>query len=83
MVAYWKYHQVLFIFLTFKGDQNLIKTLIDNFIKDHNELTTCFKGLMLIPEDEVTVKRRETIRIAKRPGDSNKFFGDTEVTLGQ
>ena len=80
MVAYGKYLQVLFIFLTYKGDQNLIKTLIDNFIKHHNELTTCFKGLMVIPEDEVTVKRRETIRIAKRPGDSNKVFRDTEVT---
>merc|ERR1719209_2288242 len=80
LVSYGKYLQVLFVFLTFKGDLNRIKTLIDNFLNDHKELTTLFNGMKVIPEDEVTVKRRETIRLAKKPGgDSNEVFAEAEV----
>ena len=81
MVSYGKYLQVLFIYLTFKGDLERIKTLLDNFIKDQEELTKLFEGMKVIPEDKVTVKRRETIRVTKKPegGDSNEVFGDAEV----
>ena len=79
MVSYGKYLQVLFVFLTFKGDLNRIKTLIDNFVNDHKELTTLFNGMSVIPEDEMTVKRRETIRVTKKLGDSMEVFAEAEV----
>lgn len=79
LVSYGKYLQVLFVFLTFKGNLNRIKTLLDNFVNDHKELTRLFNGIKVIPEDEVTVKRRETIRLAKKSEDSKDMFADTEV----
>ena len=80
LVSYGKYLQVLFIFFTFRGDLNRIKALIDNFLNDHKELTTLFNGMRVIPEDEETVKRRETVRVSKKPEDSKDIFADTEVT---
>ena len=80
MVSYGKYLQVLFIFFTFKGDLNRIKTLIDNFLNDHKELTTLFNGMKVIPEDEVSLKRRDTIKAAKKPEESKEVFADAEVT---
>ena len=57
LVSYGKYLQVLFIFFTFKGDLNRIKTLIYNFLNDHKELTALFNGMKVIPEDELSLKR--------------------------
>ena len=79
LVSYGKYLQVLFVFFSFRGDLNRIKTLIDNFLNDHKELTTLFNGMRVIPEDEETVKRRETVRVSKKPEDLRDIFADEEV----
>ena len=61
LVSYGKYLQVLFAYLTYKGDLNKIKVLTENFLKDYEELTTLFEGLQVIPEEEEVMKRRESV----------------------
>ena len=52
--------QVLFAFLTYKGDYNKIKVLTANFLKAYLELTTLYEGMQAIPEEEQVMKRRQS-----------------------
>ena len=71
--------QVLFAFLTYKGDYNKIKVLTENFLKDYLELTTLYEGMQAIPEEEQVKKRRQSV--LKKPDSSTMTteFGEAEA----
>ena len=77
LVSYGKYLQVIFAYLTYKGDLKKIKILTEKFLKDYEELTTLFEGLQVIPVEEEVMKRRESV--TKKSDDSKLEFGDGEV----
>ena len=77
LVSYGKYLQIIFAYLTYKGDLKKIKILTEKFLKDYEELTTLFEGLQVIPVEEEVMKRRESV--TKKSEDSKLEFGDEEV----
>ena len=80
IVSYGKYLQVLFVYLTFKGDLNRIKTLLENFLRNHQELASLYMSMRVIPEDEAAMKRKPTNRekIGK-PGEIKEVFSPADV----
>ena len=45
LVSYGKFLQVLVLYLTFKGDYSRVATLMNNFVKDFQELKTLYNGM--------------------------------------
>ena len=73
--------QVLFAFLTYKGDYNKIKVLTENFLKDYLELTTLYEGMQAIPEEEQVMKRRQSA--LKKPDSTTVTEADKIVDMAR
>ena len=71
--------QVLFAFLTYKGDYNKIKVLTENFLKDYLELTTLYEGMQAIPEEEQVMKRRQSVLRKPDSTTVTTEFGEAEA----